>query len=145
MNEFETRKINGARLFDLINQSVTNALLINILALLVAFTLLQLIQKPLHEIFYNSILPPFEIGIETFLIFGCIFIFGILITGVYPIAFSGLNKRSTNRLQKNGMIFSLLHCPYWGTLDLNSIPPFQIWVSRLGIMQICQWRSLERL
>ncbi len=101
IKEFETRKINGARLFDLINQSITEALLINIFALLVAFTLLQLIQRPLHEIFYIRILPPFEIGIETFLIFGGVFLFGILITGVYPIAFSGLNKHPISIFKKS--------------------------------------------
>jgi putative ABC transport system permease protein len=102
IQEFATRKINGAQIGDLIKQSITEAFLVNVLALLLALTILQLIRKPLHEFFFINRVSPLEVDGGTVLIFGGVFIFGILATGIYPIVFGGFRNQPVAHLKNGG-------------------------------------------
>lgn len=84
MKEFSTRRANGAREIDLIWQFLTETVMINILAIGLSFTTLQVIRSPLSIYFHIPIadfpLITAEAWIVLFIVIPC----GILITGMFP-------------------------------------------------------------
>ena len=84
MKEFAARKTLGAKPGDLIVQFMTESILINSLAVLFSFTLVQLIKQPL-EIHLGFYIPDWrETSYESLtIILPCIGS-GILLTGLYP-------------------------------------------------------------
>ncbi len=82
--EISARKISGAHAGDFIGQFLTESLLINGIALAMAFTVVQLIREPFQLIFempvpdFKSI--PFTIWIAVFIFV----VSGVLVTALYP-------------------------------------------------------------
>lgn len=94
LKEFATRKANGAMPWDLIKQFLVDACLVNLLALLLAFTLLQFIQEPAKHYFNIHVGEISEMSRETIFIFFGTMLGGIVITGLYP-AVTSLSYRTT--------------------------------------------------
>jgi putative ABC transport system permease protein len=82
--ELATRKINGARGKDFLFQFVTESALINFFAILLAFTLLQLVRTPFQNLFNIQITELWRLKPESQIIFAAVFIFSICLTGFYP-------------------------------------------------------------
>jgi putative ABC transport system permease protein len=86
--EVATRKVSGAGAWDMVKQFVMESFMTNILAITLAFTLIQIIRKPFSLLFNIQIaefssLSPISIGI-----FLSIIISGILLSGLYPAIIS---------------------------------------------------------
>ena len=84
MKEFGARRVNGASAMDLVKQFVTESTMINLIAVAVALTILQLVRRPLEDLLEIYLVDLWstqpEIWIALFITIAC----GILITGVYP-------------------------------------------------------------
>ncbi len=88
MKEVATRKMSGAVAADFVKQFFIESILINMLAVGVAFTITQLVRVPL-DVLLNIHIPEFvSITTSTWLIFALVVVMGILITGLYPILMS---------------------------------------------------------
>lgn len=82
--EIAARKIAGAVSIDLIWQHITESVFVNVLAVLVALTWMQLVRQPLNE-FFQIQLPAFdEITISTWAPMVMVASVGVLITSLYP-------------------------------------------------------------
>ena len=84
IKEFATRKINGATALDLIKQFLTESFIVNMLAIGLSLTVLQVVRQPLETIFeirvadWQSTTPEAWAGLLLAVISG------IIVTGVYP-------------------------------------------------------------
>lgn len=82
--EIATRKVSGARAGDFVGQFLTESIVFNMLALLVAFTVVQIVRIPTQEFFNFSVPALSDLSFESILIFGVVVLIGILLTGLYP-------------------------------------------------------------
>jgi putative ABC transport system permease protein len=90
--ELATRKINGARNKDFIFQFVTESALINLLAVLLAITLLQVVRLPFQTLFHIQIAEFWQLNVESQIIFGVVLIISIFLTGLYPALMAQKNN-----------------------------------------------------
>jgi len=112
MKELAARKAVGANSFDFIRQFIIEAMLLNGVAILVAITLVQLIQTPAQVYFGFYVVPWIDISLTVKLLISCANLAGITITGIYP-AIATLNFSPTvlfgeKRLAKSSFRFSHL-------------------------------------
>ncbi|MBX2944276.1 MAG: ABC transporter permease [Cyclobacteriaceae bacterium] len=82
--ELATRKVNGARGTDFAFQFLTESALINLLALLLAITLLQFARIPFHHLFNIQISELGQTETGSFVVFIMVFVLSIAITGLFP-------------------------------------------------------------
>ena len=95
MKELIARKSTGARAMDFIIQFIMEAVLIHIIALLFAFTLIQLIKVPIHE-YLNIYLPKWKnIPSGSMVMLFVLLISSILLTSLYP-AIASLKQQPKN-------------------------------------------------
>ena len=88
LKEVATRKVSGAGVWDMMKQFITEAAVVNVLALCVAFTLIQLIRGPMSFLFNIQIADFSSLSGLTILIFLAIVLSGILLSGLYPALIS---------------------------------------------------------
>ncbi len=88
LKEVATRKVSGAGVWDMMKQFITEAAVVNVLALCVAFTLIQLIRSPMSFLFNIQIADFSSLSGLTILIFLVIVLSGILLSGLYPALIS---------------------------------------------------------
>ncbi|HEX5170949.1 MAG TPA: ABC transporter permease [Cyclobacteriaceae bacterium] len=82
--EIAARKVSGAGTADLFVQFISQSAWINLFAVLVAITIIQLVRNP-FEVFFNIYIIPFkEHNLNVFLFFALILAAGILICAIYP-------------------------------------------------------------
>ena len=86
--EIATRKISGAGAVDMVWQFVTQSLVTNMLAIALAFTLIQLIRKPASLLFNIQIDEFSSLSLGSVTIFLSIIISGIFLSGLYPAIIS---------------------------------------------------------
>ena len=86
--EIATRKVSGAAATDMVMQFVTESLMTNALAIMLAFTLIQIIRKPFSLLFNIQIDEFSSLSLESIIIFLVIIISGILLSGLYPAIIS---------------------------------------------------------
>ena len=84
MKELATRKTAGARKIDFVNQFLVESLTVNLLSVLVAITIIQLLKSPLEVLFQLYIPDWNELKVETMLIFLLAMLAGILIAALHP-------------------------------------------------------------
>jgi len=84
MKELATRKTAGAGIGDFINQFLVESLIINIISVLVAITIIQLLKSPLEILFQLHVPEWSEFRIQTLLIFLMAMVIGILIAALHP-------------------------------------------------------------
>ena len=82
--EIAARKVSGAKLMDLIAQFLIESTLVNLLAVLVGLTIIQLIKQPFSGYFDIRIIPLSEIDLNTLLFFSVVFFADVFITSFYP-------------------------------------------------------------
>ncbi len=85
LKEVGVRKTCGARLIDLILQFLTESFLINLLSLVLALTIVQLIKHPLQAWFGFYVLPWQTILTSTIAVFCLVLMAGVLISGFLPV------------------------------------------------------------
>ena len=90
--EIATRKVSGAGVSDMIGQFVTEALVTNVLAILLAFTLIQIIRSPVSVLFNIQVADFSSLSFSSIAIFLSIIITGILLSGLYPAVISMAHK-----------------------------------------------------
>lgn len=88
LKEVATRKVSGAGVWDMMKQFITEAAVVNVLALFVAFTLIQLIRSPMSLLFNIHIADFSSLSSLTIVIFLVIVMAGILLSGLYPALIS---------------------------------------------------------
>lgn len=88
LKEVATRKVSGAGASDMMKQFITEAAVVNVFALCVAFTLVQLIRSPMSFLFNIHIADFSSLSNLTIVIFLVIVIAGILLSGLYPAMIS---------------------------------------------------------
>ena len=84
MKELATRKAAGAKITDFINQFLVESVIVNVLAALVAITLIQLLKSPLEILFQLSVPDWNEFNNETLIILLAAIVIGILIAALHP-------------------------------------------------------------
>jgi putative ABC transport system permease protein len=84
MKELATRKTAGAGIGDFINQFLVESLVINIVSVLLAITIIQLLKSPLEILFQLHIPEWSEFRIQTLLIFLVVMVMCILIAALHP-------------------------------------------------------------
>lgn len=84
MKEFATRRVNGATARDLIVQFLIEAAFINVIAIGISLTILQVIPGPLDLLFDIHIAELWSTKIDVGVVLFLSIISGILITGLYP-------------------------------------------------------------
>ncbi len=82
--ELATRKTVGARPIDFIKQFLTEAIIVNVLSLLVALTIIQLAKNTLMVFFEFHVYETTHFSFHTWWIVLAVLVLGILITGIYP-------------------------------------------------------------
>jgi putative ABC transport system permease protein len=82
--ELATRKINGARGKDFVMQFLTESVLINFLATILALTLLQFVRVPLSTLFNIPVKELWQADGWSLLVFVVAILFSIGLTGLYP-------------------------------------------------------------
>lgn len=88
MKEFAARKANGAQTLDLIRQLLVESALVNIISIVLALTLLQIVRQPLALYLNIHIGDLWSMDTGTMILFALVILSGILLTGVYPALFS---------------------------------------------------------
>ena len=86
--EIATRKVSGAGAADMIGQFVTEAIVINVIAIALAITLIQIIRSPASVLFNIQIAEFSSLSFISAAIFLSIIIIGILLSGLYPAIIS---------------------------------------------------------
>jgi putative ABC transport system permease protein len=86
--EIATRKVSGAKAADMVIQFVTESLMTNLLAIMLAFTLIQIIRQPFSLLFNIQIDEFSSLSLESIIVFLAIIICGILLSGLYPALIS---------------------------------------------------------
>lgn len=84
MKEFGTRKVNGATAVDLIKQFVTESFIVNMLAIGLSLTLLQVLRQPLGRMFEIYVPDWRSTTLEAWIGLTAAAIGGTLVTGIYP-------------------------------------------------------------
>jgi putative ABC transport system permease protein len=92
MKEIAARKAVGAKAFSFAIQFITESLVTNVLAVLVAITIIQLSKQPVARFFDFYILPWTELSLSGCLILGLVCLLGVLITGLYPCYVAMINS-----------------------------------------------------
>jgi len=82
--EIATRRVSGAGTSDMIAQFVTEALVTNLLAIALSFTLIQIIRSPVSVLFNIQIADFRSLSFNSIVIFVSVIIMGILVSGLYP-------------------------------------------------------------
>jgi putative ABC transport system permease protein len=82
--EIATRKVSGAESTDLFIQFICQSMMINLLAVLLGVTVVQLIRQPFKLLFNIYIVPLEDYTTSTFLLLGFLFLFGVIICALYP-------------------------------------------------------------
>ena len=88
MKEVATRKISGAITGDLVRQFVIEAFSINLLAVVLAATLIQFMRQPAAVFLEIHVPEIISVSKGTLIFFISVITFGILITGLYPAMLS---------------------------------------------------------
>ena len=84
MKELATRKTAGARQLDFIIQFLIESVIINVLAVLISLTFIQLMKSPL-ELSFQFYLPGWnEVQPAFFIVFGSMTIITIMVAGLHP-------------------------------------------------------------
>ncbi len=103
MQEISTRKMSGALSSDFARQFITESCLVNILAVALAFTLMQVVRVPANELFKIHIAEFRDIAFDTWLVFGVAILSGILVSGLYPTMISAAHSpKSLYLMAKKG-------------------------------------------
>ena len=102
MPEVGTRKVVGARNRDFIIQFFVQSAIINFLSLLLALTLVQLVKSPAEYFLHFYVADWKTIFSEYFIILVLIPVFGIIVTGAYPVLMSSKKARSPFEKIENG-------------------------------------------
>ncbi|MGC3943267.1 MAG: ABC transporter permease [Chryseolinea sp.] len=84
IKEFGARRVNGATAMDLVKQFVTESAMINLIAVGVALTILQMIRQPLEHLFEIYLVELWSTKPEVWLALLITILCGIVITGAYP-------------------------------------------------------------
>ena len=84
IKEFATRKVNGATAMDLIKQFLTESFIVNVVAIGLALTMLQIVRQPLETIFEIRVAEWQSTTAVAWAGLLVAVVSGILITGVYP-------------------------------------------------------------
>ena len=88
IKEVAVRKTIGANPYDLTIQFIVESLVINLISIMLAFTIAQLVKSPV-QVFFGFYFPnSSEISLSTYLIVLTAFVGGILFTGAYPAVIS---------------------------------------------------------
>ena len=90
--EVGTRKVNGAGPVDMVIQFLTESLVTNVLAIGLAFTLIQVVQTPVELLFNIQIAPFSALSFGSVAILVFIVLTGILLSGLYPALISIAHK-----------------------------------------------------
>lgn len=131
--EFATRKANGAGTVDLTKQFLVESLVTNLLAIAVAFTLLQVVRQPLKINFNIQVTDWLDMRTETSVTFALIILTGILITGLYP-AFLGMNYNPQSLFRMNA-----------GPVSKRTFPSVLTTVQFASAMALILWGSIVYL
>ena len=116
MPEVGTRKVVGARNRDFIIQFFVESAIINVLALLLALTLVQLVKSPAEYFLHFYVAGWRTIISEHLIILVLIPVVGMIVTGSYPVLMS--SKKSTTHLLKK---LRTVQMPWW----IKSMVTFQ--------------------
>ncbi|MEJ1240595.1 ABC transporter permease [Chryseolinea sp. T2] len=84
IKEFGARRVNGATAMDLVKQFVIESTMINLIAVGLALTILQMIRQPLEGLFEIYIVELWSTKPEVWLALLITIVCGIAITGAYP-------------------------------------------------------------
>jgi putative ABC transport system permease protein len=95
MREVATRKISGAGSSDLLWQFIVEAGLTNIVAVCIAFTILQLARVPAATFLKVHISDWSSLDSSTIAAFALVTAFGVLLTGIYPAVIAGKSTVSS--------------------------------------------------
>ncbi len=118
MKEFATRRANGAMALDLVKQFLVESLLINLLAVGIAITLLQIIRQPLSTLFEIHVPELRSTKIVVWSTFLTVVIAGVLATGLYPAVICILRNRGSvfvrqsNNASKSFITTTLTVCQF---------------------------------
>jgi putative ABC transport system permease protein len=88
MKEVATRKVSGASARDFMRQFMTEALITNLIAAILALTFLQLLRQPAETLLNVVISDWSSVNASMVVFFLLVFCVGILITGAYPAVVS---------------------------------------------------------
>ena len=88
MKEIATRKVSGANSVDLLHQFVVEACLLNLLAVALSLTLMQLLNTPVELFLGIKSIPLESINPATWAVFCTVVATGVLVTGIYPAILS---------------------------------------------------------
>jgi putative ABC transport system permease protein len=127
MPEVGTRKVVGARNRDFIIQFFIESAIINFLALLFALTLVQILKSPAEYFLHFYVADWKTIIGEHFIMLVLIPVFGMIVTGTYPVLMS--SKKSTTHLLKK---LRTVQMPWWiksmVTIQYASAVVLLIWI-----------------
>src|SRR5262249_22326676 len=84
MKEFGTRKVNGATALDLVKQFVTESFIVNMLAIGLSLTLLQVLRQPLGNMFEIYVPDWRSTTWEAWTGLSVAATAGTIVTGMYP-------------------------------------------------------------
>jgi putative ABC transport system permease protein len=76
--------VNGATVFDLFKQFVTEAIVTNLIAVAAALTILQLVRQPLASVLEIFVVDLWSTKPEVWIALGVTLLCGVMITGFYP-------------------------------------------------------------
>jgi putative ABC transport system permease protein len=86
--EIATRKVSGAGAADMVLQFITESFMTNVLAIALAFTLIQIVRQPFFILFNIQIDEFSSLSPDSIIIFLVIIISGIVLSGIYPAMIS---------------------------------------------------------
>jgi putative ABC transport system permease protein len=114
LREIGVRKTNGAGFRDFVIQFATESTITNLLSILLAFTIVQLVKSPIEILFGFYVLPWKVLPLSGFIISTLALVVGILITCMVPLLlysgysslslFRGRVKRSEGIQWSNGLV-----------------------------------------
>jgi len=112
MKEIATRKITGASSSDFARQFLVESSMVNILAVGVAFTMMQLVRFPLSE-FFRIRIPEFaSMDYQAWILFATVILLGILVSGLYPtfisVSFNPRTLYAVSRKARSGRVLQTL-------------------------------------
>ena len=97
--EMGTRKAVGAVGSDLAIQFFIEAALINVISIAVALTIVQLTKSPAERLFHFYLPGWGELPFSTWIIMTGVFVLGVWVTGIYPVAITR-NTKTVDLLKK---------------------------------------------
>ena len=98
--EIAVRKVSGALMLDLFLQFVCQSTLINVLAVLIGLTVIQVVGQPFSFFFNIRVIPLWELPSDALLFLALVLVIGIVVTAAYP-AWVSIRHNARQLLTRN--------------------------------------------